>query len=593
MCGLMGLAEAVFNQEVERAAQLLAGGADANDTTSRRPDGSMETWASAPLLVVAAQMGNLRLVELLLEKGARINEPSMYRTTSMFHDEVIDQNGNPPIYYAICQGHANVVLYLLDRGVSAEPWMLRLATEYGGIEIVRSLLARGLDPNERVDGKTALDVALFYKKPELIALLQAKGGVRDQQSWDAKVLLAAARGWHAGLLEALAFGRPDCVSSDGRTPLMEAAALSPHEESVEEIEKRISCAKELLGRGASLETQDPRGRTALAFAVQSGKPAMVRLLCEEGARLAPPVALAHAIVRAATWAHAEVVALLCERARASGDENAALGSALESLAPEAGGKVIERLPALAQAAFLGRVRGACSQPALPKYVEWQSEPPRGFHALVQVSRSRELECRECHARFSLLKEEEPDVYDPYSGSIEIHRLRRLGPGPIDFLRRLELSTLLDDPDKDVRDVTAADLTSHLLAKDAWEGLLALLRHEDVSVREGSLWMLSMGAAPKRDLERLLPALLERVHDPSEDAQLRAGDVASRILIARKDYERLRDLLGDAGPMARFSTLSNLSKVPRALARLRPEIEPLRQHPNPLVRELATRLAPGA
>jgi len=65
-------------------------------------------WEVTPLQL-AATRGDLAIVRLLVERGARVNSQAYM--------------GHTPLYMAAMHGHAPVVTYLLDQG--ADPWLAR------------------------------------------------------------------------------------------------------------------------------------------------------------------------------------------------------------------------------------------------------------------------------------------------------------------------------------------------------------------------------------------------------------------------------------------------------------------------------------
>jgi ankyrin repeat protein len=198
-------------------------------------------------LVFAVEQGHSKIVEELLENGADIN--------------ILDNKKKLPINIAIQEGYTDIIKLLQNTGAKASigdiefsaPALLGAAKQ-GNLEILKSALAAGIDPN----------VSEIDDNP------------RNPRHKTA-LMFAVERG-HLAIVEHLIIAGADVNLSNrpgkklGKTPLMYAAE-SDHPEIV----------KLLLRSGAIVDAQDKRGQTALYYAVLEQKTEAVKSLLEYGA----------------------------------------------------------------------------------------------------------------------------------------------------------------------------------------------------------------------------------------------------------------------------------------------------------------------
>ena len=119
----------------------------------------------------AAENGHIRIVELLLDRGADL--------------EAIDVDGDTPLMCAAIGGHSDIFKMLLSRGADAdilninENGVLHYAAMGGSVEILNLSLDRGLDINaqnaQNQGGATPLFAAVYGNKQEVVKFLLEKG----------------------------------------------------------------------------------------------------------------------------------------------------------------------------------------------------------------------------------------------------------------------------------------------------------------------------------------------------------------------------------------------------------------------------------
>ena len=178
-----------------------------------------------------------------------------------------------------------VLIYTLTE--SAEPPIsLKEAVVMGNIDLVKSLIAKGADVNNREDGtlRAPLHRAAMSGHKDIVELLLAKGADIDAIGTDihtiynepgrTKLHLACALG--DGDMAEFLIGKGAAVNVRGaedRTPLMQAAANG-----------HLQVVEILIGSGADINARDNKGQTALSWAKKQGRDEIAALLSKHGAK---------------------------------------------------------------------------------------------------------------------------------------------------------------------------------------------------------------------------------------------------------------------------------------------------------------------
>ena len=339
-----------------------------------RQHGSVEQSAKDRLLVLAAEVGNMAIVKLALERGAAVN--SIDAVTKAFplllaanngHTEVIkllldrgakpdqvnEKDGAFPLLLAAENGHEEVISLLLERKASPtqvntrdDTYPLLLASQNGHIASVRTLLKWGAHPGQVIDrgGEFPLLTAAYQGHTEIVELLLEQGASPDQIS-DKKgdfALLVAAQNGHAEIVSLLLKkgALPTREHKDtGAFPLFFAAQnnhvkvasllLDQEEMLPDQSNERIGSfallvaadkghkdiVSMLLERDASFEqTHTQNGQFPLLMAAENGHQDIVKLLLDQGAN--PDQINEHnctfPLLMAAQNGHTKVVRLLLE-----------------------------------------------------------------------------------------------------------------------------------------------------------------------------------------------------------------------------------------------------------------------------------------
>jgi uncharacterized protein len=230
----------------------------------------------ADTLVNAAIRGDAAAVQGLLEKD--------------------EKDGGSALLMASLKGHLEVVRVLLAAGVDVNTkdsngtTALILAAWKRHLGVVQALIDKGVDVNARAkDGNTALMLASSEGELKIVqALLAAGANVNAKQSNGATALILACNGYTTLLT------RPE------------------HEVPVALDEGNLAVVQALLAKGADVDVSRSDGYTALMVAVsQAGSVKMVQALIDKGADVnAKANDSATALTLASKNSHLDVAQLL-------------------------------------------------------------------------------------------------------------------------------------------------------------------------------------------------------------------------------------------------------------------------------------------
>lgn len=239
------LAAAIRKGDSARAQSLIASGAGA------------DVLDAALLSAVNKEKELVDVVRLLLDKGARVNQPDVHRTALML---------------AADRGHVETIKLLLAKGadvnaiVKDDITALAIAVQDNNAAVVRLLVAGGA--NTRAENLLDLAAGAPWvtdedenpypeRTSEILQLLLDKGANAKSPDGDRALLVANSLEKVKLLLARGA--NPNTTGSHGSTPLMVAADRGDNQ-----------IVEALLSAGADANAQDSEGDTALLALLDAG-----------------------------------------------------------------------------------------------------------------------------------------------------------------------------------------------------------------------------------------------------------------------------------------------------------------------------------
>lgn len=285
---------AVRKESVQTIAVLVSFGADLNIC-----------WNKTTPLYEAMKSGSMKLVEVLLEKGA---DPSFQ-----------DESCQTPLHFAIKTGNLELFKFLLEKGANLnvcdkfKETLIHFGVKNGNLEFVKLMLEKGTDVNTQDFFKnTPLHFAVENGNLELVKCLLEKGAkIEAKRNCGRRPLHLAASGSHEEIVHFLLEKGADVNASNDeeKTPLIEAIkALKATNINIVKLlinkgadvevktwsNKRplhyaskgsLEILKFLLNMGVAINVKNDKGFTPLYYAAKNQNLENVSFLLKHGARL--------------------------------------------------------------------------------------------------------------------------------------------------------------------------------------------------------------------------------------------------------------------------------------------------------------------
>lgn len=238
----LSIHKAVRQQNIELVKQLLA-----QRTTVNLQDSNHNTP-----LIHATKLGNIQIVQLLIDAGANINYQNVPHQMS-------------PLMFACAGNHVTVCQLLINHGADVNITNddrtppLMIACHLGFTDIVRLLLEAGARVNcQDIDGDCPLYLAVRGNHHEIVTLLSEYGA---DMYLDEGALNIAIDHRNLAMVKTLLKTNidPNIGNRDGVTPLMNASAQG-----------NIEIVRLLLKSGVQVNQQDSEGDAALHLACLEG-----------------------------------------------------------------------------------------------------------------------------------------------------------------------------------------------------------------------------------------------------------------------------------------------------------------------------------
>ncbi|KAF8343296.1 ankyrin repeat-containing domain protein [Amanita rubescens] len=291
----------VLLQEVERATEVIVDGSKEREfclMLGENAKANLMGGLYGHALQTASYGGNVKIVQILLKRGADINTQGPY--------------GNA-LQTALYARNNEIAKLLLEQGADVNAQgvyhgsALQAALSGGNSEIVRILLDRGADVNAQGgDYGNALQAASYRGNNEIVKVLLEQGAdVNAQGGYYGNALQAASYQGNNEIVQILLEKGADANAQGGHYGNALNAAS---------YEGKSKIVKVLLEQGADMNAQGGYHGNALQAASHKGNNEIVQILLEKGANVNVQGGEYGNALQAASWSgHKDIVQVLLEQ----------------------------------------------------------------------------------------------------------------------------------------------------------------------------------------------------------------------------------------------------------------------------------------
>ena len=266
-------------------------------------DDDDDMMLTTSLLHVAAELGSVRVVDYVVERGGDLDR--------------VNDLGDTPLLVACEMGYLGVVKRLVEGGANVEVTgergknVVHAACSSGNVELVRYVLGLGVFAGDVEDseGQTPLIYACQYECLDVAKVLVEEVGVAvDVEGKNSRgPLFWACGGEDIGLVRFLVNAGVGSGAGKDEGVWVEAMVMAASGGYVDTV-------RELMRLGVGVDGVDEHGETALGAASRGGRVDVVRVLLGEGGADVNKIVEGGrtALVCACTSGHCEVVRVLLE-----------------------------------------------------------------------------------------------------------------------------------------------------------------------------------------------------------------------------------------------------------------------------------------